>query len=145
MKDLRDFSRLLRDLGVRPTALRLAVLETLASEPRAFTASEILGLIRRARRVNKVTVYRLLEDFTGRGLVRRVPAEGKAGLYELAGDSCPPHPHFQCHACGVVQCLEPVPLSEVWAALKGPAGNRADRLEIRVAGLCRRCQEEGEG
>jgi len=134
-----DFSRVLQDLGVRPTALRLAVLEALQEAARACTAGEILQRIRRHRRVNKVTVYRLLEEFTVRGLVRQVAAQGKACRYELAGDR-PPHPHFQCESCGTVQCLEPVALEEVWAVLKGPLGHRADRLEIRVAGLCRECR-----
>ncbi len=141
MPDLCDFSRVLQGLGVRRTALRLALLEALGSEARAFTAGELLGRIRQQRRVNKVTVYRLLEEFTGLGLVRRVPAEGKAARYELACEHHPPHPHFQCQDCGEVQCLEPVPLAEVWATLRGPLGNRADRLEIRVAGLCRLCRE----
>jgi Fur family ferric uptake transcriptional regulator len=138
-----SFSEALRHLGVRPTALRLALLETLASEPRAFTAGELLGLIRRRRRVNKVTVYRLLEEFTGLGLARRVATVGKAAHYELAGERHPDHPHFQCRACGAVHCLEPVPLAAVWSALKGTAGIQADCLEIRVAGLCRHCRDEG--
>ncbi len=142
MSDLCDFSRVLQELGVRRTALRLALLEALGSEARAFTAGELLGRIRQQRRVNKVTVYRLLEEFTGLGLVRRVPAEGKAGLYELAGEHHPPHPHFQCRVCGGVQCLEPVPMGEIWSLLKGPLGHRADRLEIRVAGLCRLCRTQ---
>lgn len=134
-----DFPRKLTELGLRPTGLRLALLETLAAAGRAVTAGELLQQIRRSRRVNKVTVYRLLEEFTGLGLVRRVAAHGKAAHFELALGQ-PPHPHFQCDRCGAVQCLEPVSLEEIWDVLKGPIGHRADRLEIRVAGVCRECR-----
>jgi Fur family ferric uptake transcriptional regulator len=139
MSDACDFETLLAHHSVRPTALRLAVLEVLGSAKQAFRAGDILQQIQRQRRVNKVTVYRILEDFSQRGLIRRIPAEGKAALFELACEHHPPHPHFQCHSCGEVECLEPVPLERVWDEIKGPLGHRADRLEIRVAGVCRRC------
>lgn len=140
MSDACDFRGFLAHYQVRATPLRLAVLEVLGSANQAFRAKDILALIQKQRRVNKVTVYRILEDFCQRGLVRKVPAEGKAVLYELACEHHPPHPHFQCHACGEVECLEPVPLERVWDEIKGPLGHRADRLEIRVAGVCRRCR-----
>lgn len=144
MRDACDFRGLLALFQVRATPLRLAVLEALGSANRAFRAKDILMLIQGQRRVNKVTVYRILEDFSRRGLIRKIPAEGKAALYELACEHNPPHPHFQCQTCGVVECLEPVPLGRVWDEIKGPLGHRADRLEIRVAGLCRRCRGSGQ-
>lgn len=122
--------------------MRLAVLEVLGSAPQTFRARDIFQRIRGCRRVNKVTVYRILEDFSQKGLIRKISTEGKATLYELAGEQHPPHPHFQCQACGKVQCLEPVSLEEVWDRIKGPLGHRADSLEIRVSGVCRRCRAE---
>ena len=53
--------------GLRPTTVRLAILEILGDAPRALRAKEILEAIRSRRRVNKVTVYRILEDFTQPG------------------------------------------------------------------------------
>jgi hypothetical protein len=34
-----------------------------------------------------------------------------------------------------------VPLSRMWAEIQGPLGNRADRIDIRVAGRCHKCRE----
>lgn len=141
MSDACDFAVLLAHHRVRPTPLRLAVLIALGSAKQAFRAGEILQQIKAQRPVNKVTVYRILEDFCRRGLIRRIQVEGKAALYELACEHRPPHPHFQCHTCGEVECLEPVPLERVWGEIKGPLGHQADRLEIRVAGVCRRCRD----
>jgi len=140
MGDACDFRGLLEHHQVRVTPLRLAVLEALGSANQAFRARDILVHIQRRRRVNKVTVYRILEDFSRRGLIRKIPVEGKAAIYELACEHHPPHPHFQCHDCGEVECLEPVALERVWDEIRGPLGHRADRLEIRVAGVCRRCR-----
>jgi Fe2+ or Zn2+ uptake regulation protein len=140
MSDRCNFQAVLVRCRLRPTALRLQVLETLGSADRAWQAREVLDAIRARRRVNKVTVYRILDDLVRLGLVRKLPAAGGVAHYELACEHHPPHPHFQCQACGELQCLEPVPLEHLWRELKGPLGNRVDRLEIRVAGLCRRCQ-----
>ena len=141
MSDLCDFPQLLAGQNVKPTALRLAVLEVLGAAPRALRAQEILEMIRTQRRVNKVTVYRILDDFTRRGLLRRLASGDRASFYELACEHHPPHPHFQCHHCGQVQCLEPGPLARMWTELQGPLGNRADRIDIRVEGVCHKCRE----
>ncbi len=141
MSDHCDFVELLVRHRLRPTALRLRVLETLGSEGRAWQAREILVAVQARRPTNKVSIYRILDDLTRLGLVRRVSREGGAAYYELACEHHPPHPHFHCQGCGELQCLEPVPLEHLWRELKGASGNRVDRLEIRAAGLCRRCQE----
>ena len=140
MSDRCNFQAVLVRCRLRPTPLRLQVLETLGSADRAWQAREVLDAIRARRRVNKVTVYRILDDLVRLGLVRKLPTEGGAAHYELACEHHPPHPHFQCQACGELQCLEPVPLEHLWRELQGPSGNRVDSLEIRAAGLCRRCQ-----
>lgn len=144
MSEQCNFRRLLAHHKIRPTAVRLAVLEIMGSANRVWSAREIMERMQIERRVNKVTIYRILDDFTQRGVIRKIPLEGKS-TYELACQHHPPHPHFQCQRCGQVQCLEPVSLEKIWAELKGPLGNRADRLEIRVEGICQQCRSLGRG
>ncbi|MGB8993147.1 MAG: Fur family transcriptional regulator [Desulfobaccales bacterium] len=141
MGDRCNFPQWLTLQGLRTTPVRLAVLDILADAPRALRALEILEVLRARRRVNKVTVYRTLEDFTRRGLVRKLTLEGRVNHFELACEHHPPHPHFQCHSCHEVQCLEPVALHKMWTELRGPLGNRADHIDIKVAGLCHKCRE----
>lgn len=143
MADRCDFPQLLARHGLKPTQVRLTVLEILGAAPRAMKAVEILEVLRTRRRVNKVTVYRLLDDFTRRGLLRRLTLEGRGWHFELACEHHPPHPHFHCHLCREIQCLEPVPLTRVWTELQGPVGNRTDHIDIRVQGLCHKCREIG--
>ncbi len=142
MGDHCDFFQWLTREGIRPTTIRLIILEILGDSLRALRAKEILEAIRSRRRVNKVTVYRILEDFTQRGVVRRLSLEGRVNHYELACEHHPPHPHFQCQTCREVQCLDPMPLTRMWSELQGPLGNRADHIDIRVEGLCHKCREE---
>jgi Fur family transcriptional regulator, ferric uptake regulator len=140
MSDGCDFRQIMAHAGVRCTALRIGVLEALGEFARAMTALEILESLRASRRVNKVTVYRILDEFLQKGIVRRLSMEGGASCYELACEHNPPHPHFHCRNCGEIQCLDPVPMERVWGTLKGPVGNWADRIEIRVGGVCHKCR-----
>ncbi len=141
MSDQCDFRQLLARQGVRLTQVRLSVLEVLGESARALRAPEILALVRSRRQVNKVTIYRILEDFTGRGLLRRLSLEGAGFHYELACEHHPPHPHFQCRTCHEIQCLQPVALTRMWSELQGPVGNRAEQIEVRVAGICHKCRQ----
>ncbi len=141
MSDGCDFRQWLAGQGLRLTAVRLAVLEVLGAASRALRAQEILAAVRARRRVNKVTVYRILEDFHRRGMVRRLSLQGRVNHYELACEHHPPHPHFQCRTCREIQCLDPACLTLAWAELQRPPGNLADHIEVRVAGLCQKCRE----
>jgi Fur family ferric uptake transcriptional regulator len=143
MSDHCNFPQWLARQGLKVTPLRLAVLEILGNTPRALRAQEILEIIRSRRWVNKVTVYRILEDFTHRGMVRKLSLEGRVSHFELACEHHPPHPHFQCHSCREVQCLEPIALNRMWTELRGPVGNRADNIDIKVEGICHKCRAPG--
>ncbi len=141
MGDGCDFQKWLAAQGLRPTPVRLAVLEVLGAASRALRPREILTALRARRTVNKVTVYRILEEFTRRGLLRRLALEGRGSHFELACEHHPPHPHFQCRTCREVQCLEPAPLKRMWTELQGPLGNQAEQIDIRVQGLCHKCRD----
>jgi len=140
MGDRCDFRKLIASKGMRATRLRLAVLGVMVGGQRAMTAHQILEGVRASGKVNRVTVYRILDHFTRLGILRRLPMGGRGARFELACEHHPPHPHFQCQKCGEVQCLDPVPIERLWGELRGPLGNEAERIEIRVAGTCSRCR-----
>lgn len=140
MHDQCNFYDLLRDNDIRVTPLRIAVLETLRLAGKALTAPEIIRRVRKRLPIHKVTVYRILEGLIARGILRRISLNENAFRYELACVHNPPHPHFECSTCGEIQCLDPVDLSRIWVEVKGPLGNRADSIEIRVQGVCYRCK-----
>ena len=117
-------------------------MKILRGAPRALLVKEILAAISSHRRVNKVTVYRILEEFSRRDLVRRLSLKSRASYYELACKHHPHHPHFLCHDCGQIQCLDPAPMTRMWTELQGPMGNRADNIDIRVEGLCHKCRKK---
>lgn len=141
MSSCQSQKEYLSRFGVKATKQRLAFLDLFLRSSTALTASAVIAALTASQRLHKVTVYRMLNLFTRKGLLYKLSLEGRADYYELAGGFRCPHPHFQCQRCGAVQCLEPIDLSQLLAGLHGSEGSLVLRVEIRVEGLCQNCQE----
>jgi len=92
----------LRSAGVRVTKTRLAVLEELSELDQPKTARELFELVAQGKSVKKidqVTVYRILEKFESFGLVHRVFPSG--GYLPCFHQDCGSSPHvlLRCSSC----------------------------------------------
>lgn len=133
-----DLAARLRLAGLRVTAPRLAVLDTLGTmrhvdaETVAAAARERLGTL------STQAVYDILHAFARTGLVRRIEPAGHPARYETRiGDN---HHHVVCRRCGTVDdvdcavgeapCLEP----------SSAMGFDIDEAEITFWGLCPGCR-----
>lgn len=104
-----ELQLLLRQVGFRVTATRMAVLRQLLIAPSPLTHAQLLPLLPNLA-TDKSTVFRALQDFVDRGLVRRTDVGDRVWRYEA---SCKwqsmhvklSHPHLLCIHCGSVTCL----------------------------------------
>lgn len=92
----------LRDVGLKVTSPRLKILEVLEnSEERHLSAEGIYrALIENGHEFGLATVYRVLAQFEGAGLVDRHNFEGGTSVFELADRSH--HDHMICLETGKV-------------------------------------------
>jgi Fur family ferric uptake transcriptional regulator len=51
----------------------------------------------------------------------------------------PAHPHFQCKACGGLQCLQPGSLKVDFGGIERAFAGEIQGVEIRVNGICKNC------
>ena len=132
---------MVRTVGARITHSRVAVLAVLLDAPRALTHHEVIKQVRRALRVDRVTVYRVLEWLVANHLAHRIAGDDRVWRFNAAAGEHPEdHVHFQCNRCGRVTCLEdtaPAPRIAL------PAGFRSQHVEILVKGLCGGCPQSG--
>lgn len=129
----------LRAAGLKVTAPRLAVLESLAS-PGHVAADTIYDRVALALpTTSKQAVYGVLAAFVTAGLARKIEPAGSPALYESRiGDN---HHHLVCTTChrvtdvdcaiGVSPCLEP----------SDRAGFLVAQAEVTYWGLCPECQQ----
>jgi Fur family transcriptional regulator, ferric uptake regulator len=127
----------IRELGLRVTAPRLAVLSVLAEAERPVSHAEVVALMGEDIAWDRATIYRNLVALVGIGLARVASHAGGICRYELArGEAHDVHPHFLCDDCGVVSCL---PETEVVTPKRTKWSKSLKAAEVQFVGRCPSC------
>ncbi|MDX1644430.1 MAG: Fur family transcriptional regulator [Thermoanaerobaculia bacterium] len=130
----------LREVGLRVTAPRVAILATLTRDRRHPSAEHLYEALRdELPGLSLSTVYQALEAFIQNGLVRRIH-----GVHErLRVDGTPgDHDHAICVECGEVFDIDrahyerPAPPDEL------PGGLRVEGLRFEYDVLCPDCDTD---
>src|SRR5688500_6464230 len=105
---VQELRQKLRDLGLRATLPRVAVVQRLLQARAPLTHGEVAERLAESG-CDRATVYRNLIDLAEAGLVRRSDIGDRVWRFELVGKSAQhagsEHPHFICSGCGAVECL----------------------------------------
>lgn len=100
MPTTSDCERMLRDVSLRVTRPRVAVLTAVHEHPHADTDSIITAVRTDLGDVSHQAVYDVLRALTVAGLVRRIQPMGSLARYEArTGDN---HHHVVCRLCGAI-------------------------------------------
>ncbi len=129
----------LRSAGLRVTAARLAILETVRTGDHLDVEAVTSRVRDRLGHVSFQAVYEALHAFTAAGLVRRLEPAGSPARFEgRVGDN---HHHLVCRVCGRVTdvdctigeapCLEPA----------NDAGYLVDEADVTFWGYCPDCRQ----
>ncbi len=126
----------LRDVSLRVTKQRAAVLEVLERHPHSDA-----GFVESAARtsigaISKQAVYDVLATLTDTGLVRRVDVGGTAALYELHDGLR--HHHAVCRSCAAIFDIDTA--SEAGGPALPPPGFVIDEVEVIYRGICTECR-----
>lgn len=133
----------LRGAGLRVTAARVAILETVRAGDHLGVEAIATGVRDRVGHVSTQAVYEALRALTAAGLLQRIEPAGSPARYEgRVGDN---HHHLVCRRCGKITdvdcavgpapCLEPV----------SDAGYQIDQADVTYWGICPDCQRATRG
>lgn len=141
-RSVADARQLLRAAGMRVTASRIAVLETLNDHPHS-TADTVARLVAaRLGSVSKQAVYDVLAACTQVDLVRRIEPAGSAALFETRiGDN---HHHLVCRRCGRTEDVDCAVGRRPCLIPSDDAGFAVDEAEVVFWGLCPDCQDQSK-
>jgi len=125
---------LLRARGIRVTPQRLWVLRALARAGVPMSQSDVTAAITDVS-LAPVSIYRHLREFLRVGLLGTSAVGDDVTRYELNLRTCGPalHPHFVCHVCGDIRCVERNAVEVLDEALLGMD------LDIVLRGRCANC------
>ena len=134
-----DLREQIRQVGLRCTTARLAVLEHLTAASRPLTHAEVADQLA-ARGFDRATIYRNLVELAEVGLAARIELGDHVWRFEIkrAGHAhSSEHPHFVCVDCGEVSCLPSESVS-----ITPPPGAKSARpqiTEVLLKGHCGQC------
>lgn len=137
-----DDAAKLRSAGLRVTAARLAILDTVR-RGNHLDVDSIAGEVRSTvGHVSTQAVYAALHALTEAGLLRRIEPAGSPTRYEArVGDN---HHHLVCRVCGGVTDVDCVVGNSPCLDPSDRAGFRVDEAEVVFWGVCPACQGERE-
>jgi Fe2+ or Zn2+ uptake regulation protein len=122
----------------RNTKTKQMVMGILLNEPAAARYhSDIVQQL--DGKIDRVTVYRILQGFCDDGLVHKVADDNGKTYYALCrncttGCHDDDHLHFRCISCETVSCIE-----ATQQILRLPRGYRTSGISCFISGYCPNC------
>ena len=127
----------LRGAGLRVTAARVALLETVRDGDHLGVEAIASGVRDRIGHISLQAVYDALYALTGAGLVRRLEPAGSPARFEgRIGDN---HHHAICRACGSVADVDCAVGDAPCLTASNDHGFEIDEAEVIYWGLCPDC------
>jgi Fur family transcriptional regulator, stress-responsive regulator len=127
----------LRGAGLRVTAARVALLETVRDGDHLGVEAITSGVRDRIGHISLQAVYDALYALTEAGLIRRLEPAGSPTRFEgRIGDN---HHHVVCRSCGVVADVDCAVGEAPCLTASDDGGFSIDEAEVIYWGLCPDC------
>ncbi len=127
----------LRGAGLRVTAGRVALLQTVRDGDHLDAEAIATGVRERVGHVSLQAVYGALHALTAAGLIRRIEPAGSPARYEgRVGDN---HHHIVCRRCGVVADVDCAVGAAPCLTASDDHGFAIGEAEVVYWGLCPGC------
>lgn len=135
---MKELEHKLIDKQIKPTAMRLVVLDFLLAQS---AAQSLTDMEMKMDRTDRVTLYRTIRTFEENGLVHRIDDGSGITKFALCAAGCDIeghhdlHLHFYCTNCKETHCLPKTVIPEI----KLPVGYKALSTQLMVKGICSSC------
>lgn len=137
--DQGAFKRVIREMGLKVTQQRLAILAALSSGRAHVTAQEVYEEVNKKHpEIGFATVYRFLRKMTEQGFVTEVRMGGLPARYELTPKRH--HDHLTCEACGKIVEFENHQIEALQEAVARENGFTLTSHVLELYGTCQDCR-----
>jgi Fe2+ or Zn2+ uptake regulation protein len=131
----------LRGAGLRVTAARVALLETVRRGDHLGAEALASGVRDRVGHVSLQAVYEALHVLAAAGLIHRIEPAGSPARYDgRVGDN---HHHVVCRSCGVIADVDCAVGEAPCLTASDDRGFSIDEAQVIYWGLCPACSAEG--
>jgi Fur family transcriptional regulator, ferric uptake regulator len=128
-----------KNAGLRQTKSLVALLKTLVENQKPTTLAELIESPRLHSLCDKVTVYRLLQRLSEKGLVRRLGLHERSAYFSLLIPGSH-QDYLICTSCNDIQAIKaPCPVHALEKELADKTGYRGLYHELEFFGTCPLC------
>jgi len=135
---IKELEIKLKNRGIRPTAMRLLVMEALSQQETAISLSDLEKTFEKS---DRITLYRTIKTFQEAGLVHSIDDGTGTPKYALCEEGCECyierdlHVHFHCKECSETFCLPQYKIPDI----KLPVNFKSEEANLVVKGICSKC------
>lgn len=136
-----NLEKILDTRNVRPTAMRLLVLQFLLKKEVAVSLTNIEEYFDNS---DRTTLYRTLKTFEEKGIVHQIDDGTGTTKYALCEENChceigtDLHLHFHCTNCNETVCMTDYKIPQIHL----PKGYIAENVNLAVKGICDKCNNK---
>lgn len=139
--DEASFKRIIREMGLKVTHQRLAILAALTAGRAHVTAQEVYEAIQDDHpEIGFATVYRFLRKMTEQSFVTEVRMGGLPARYELTPRRH--HDHLTCESCGKIVEFENSQIENLQSQVADQHGFKLTHHVLELYGYCSNCQKK---
>lgn len=131
------FKESIRSKGLRITPARVAILKVLDVAQKPLDISSILqALVKNKVDADQATVYRIIENFIEKDLVKRLQFQEKKFYYETKNYD---HHHAMCTSCGKIEDISQCSIDRVEREIEKTKGFKVKNHSLEFFGTCPEC------
>ncbi len=137
--NMDNHTRILKQLDLKATPKRLAILDILSGEQIYLSPEEVwMRLKKRFSAIGLPTVYRNLEEMANGGIIFKVIHPDRKLYYFYCSNSAHHH-HFVCTACRKVDDLSSCGFEEIEKEVSECLNGTVSSHIMQVFGTCSQC------
>ncbi len=142
MKNKEKIEHILKEHGFKNTENRFLLLDLLLSSKKPYNAKKIIEKLCN-KDIDKVTVYRTLESFAEKGIIRKVEIGTREAQYEMV-DHKDDHHHIVCLKCKKTEdftgCIAKETIEKILK--KNKNFKKITHHSFDLFGLCNMCDKK---
>jgi len=134
-----ELTKSLKQLNLKVTPKRIAIIEILMKEPGYLSPEEIWRKMKRQfNRIGLPTVYRNLEELADGNIISKITHPNRQLYYFFCGNN-EHHHHFVCLSCRNVDDINFCAIHELRKEVKKKLNAQVVSHILQVNGLCKEC------
>jgi len=129
---------ILNHRNLKRTSCREGIIEVVLNAGEALSENEIRERLQ--GNYDRTTFYRSFKTLEEHSILHKIVIDNQLVKYALdkAVTHVDEHPHFFCHVCQTVKCMENIPL----AKYQLPEGYQDVATEVLIKGTCANCKTQ---